>query len=49
MLEIAALIVVTAVVFTFITDAMSDTTKVVRASMRRRSNIRVADPKHSQH
>lgn len=44
MLELAALMVVSAVALTFLTDATSDTMKVVRAVRRRGgSKIRVAD------
>lgn len=44
MLELAAMIVVTATALSFLTDATSDTMKVVRAVRRRGgSKIRVAD------
>lgn len=44
MLELAALLVVSAVALTFVTDATSDTMKMVRAVRRRSSSkIRVAD------
>ncbi|MBX9746026.1 MAG: hypothetical protein K2X34_03940 [Hyphomonadaceae bacterium] len=42
MLELAALVAVSAVTMTFIADATSDTMKLVRG-MRRREKIRVAD------
>jgi hypothetical protein len=41
MLEFAALLVVSAVALTFLTDATSDTMKMVRA-VRRRDKVRVA-------
>lgn len=41
MLELAALIVVSAVALSFVTDATSDTVKMARA-MRRRGQVRVA-------
>lgn len=41
MLELAAVIVVSAIALTFATDATSDTMKMVRAA-RRRGQIRVA-------
>jgi hypothetical protein len=41
MIELAAIIAVTAVALTFFSDATSGTMKVVRAA-RRRGNIRVA-------
>jgi hypothetical protein len=41
MLELAAIIVVSATTLSFLTDATSDTFKMVRA-MRRRSKIRTA-------
>lgn len=44
MLELAAMVAVSAVAVTFLTDATSDTLKVVR-SMRRRGQIRVASDK----
>lgn len=44
MLELAAMIAVSAVVLTFVTDATSGTLKVARAmSRRRQGKIRVAD------
>lgn len=42
MLELAAIIAVSAVALTFVTDATSDTMKVARA-FRRKEKIRVAD------
>ncbi len=44
-LELAAMIVVTATALTFLTDATSDTMKVVRA-MRRRDNGKVRVAQH---
>jgi hypothetical protein len=41
MLELAAILVVSVVALTFVTDATSDTLKMVRA-MRRRGQVRVA-------
>lgn len=44
MLELAAMIAVSALVLTFVTDATSDTMKVARAMGRRKQGkIRVAD------
>lgn len=44
MLELAAMIVVTATALSFLTDATSDTVKMVRAVSRRNSSkIRVAN------
>lgn len=43
MLELAALIAVSAVALSFVTDATSDTMKVARAMSRRKDKIRVAD------
>lgn len=42
MLELAAIVAVSAVALTFVTDVTSDTMKMVRAS-RRRGKIRVAE------
>ncbi len=43
MLELAAIIAVSAVALTFVTDATADTMKVARSMRRRESKIRVAD------
>ncbi len=43
MLELAAIIAVSAIALTFVTDATSDTMKVARAMNRRKDKIRVAD------
>jgi hypothetical protein len=43
MLELAAIIAVSAVALTFVTDATSGTMKVARAMNRRKDKIRVAD------
>lgn len=48
MLELAAVIAVSAVALTFLSDATSSTVKMVRAG-RRRGTIRVADSKLSEH
>jgi hypothetical protein len=42
MLELAAIVVVSAVALSFLTDATSDTMKMVRAA-RRRGNVHVAE------
>lgn len=42
MLELAAIIVVSATALSFVTDATADTMKMVR-SMRRRGKVHVAD------
>lgn len=47
MLELAALVVVSAVVLTFLTDATSDTLKMMRSG-RRRGNVQ-AGGKHAAH
>lgn len=43
MLELAAIIAVSAVALTFVTDATADTMKVARSIRRRESKIRVTD------
>lgn len=48
MLELTAALFVSAIAVTFVTDAASDTVKLVRAS-RRRSKIQVADPELTSH
>jgi hypothetical protein len=48
MLELAAMLVVSVVALTFVTDATSDTMKMVRA-MRRRDQVRVASAELSRH
>jgi len=45
MIELAAMIVVSAIALSFFSDATSGTMKMVRAA-RRSSRIRVADAKH---
>jgi hypothetical protein len=42
MIELAAIVVVSAVALSFLTDATSDTMKIVR-SARRRGHVRVAE------
>ncbi len=43
MLELAAIIAVSAIALTFVTDATSGTMKVARSMRRRESKIRVAE------
>lgn len=43
MLELAAIVAVSAIALTFVTDATSGTMKVARAMSRRKDKIRVAD------
>ncbi|MGD9814268.1 MAG: hypothetical protein AB7Q23_00985 [Hyphomonadaceae bacterium] len=47
MIELAALLFVSAVAITFVTDALSGAMKLVRAS-RRRGKIHVASAKHGR-
>jgi hypothetical protein len=50
MIELGLFVVVSAVALTFLTDATSDTMKLVRAARRRSGGrIHVADSKHSAH
>jgi hypothetical protein len=46
MLELAAIVLVSAAALTFVTDTTSGTMKMMRAG-RRRAAVRVADAKHS--